>query len=273
MPLRLILIALLSTATLGAQSQQPTRQPNQPQPTTSLPVEDLVDQLVANASVYRATLPSLSADEDIISDLTILGIYTKHAEAHATFRAIRKSEDTALDESRQITILNGKPVKPGEQVNLPTVLFGGFGRFQDMFFTPPHRPCFNFVLVPPTPRAPIQINITLSTAAATRRGCELGLQGLTGIARIDPASGYLIHLERTIPPDIAAKFNHATFGAVDSGPTQVGDQIFWLPIIVTGDVAQNKGKAKGRFTAHYSNYHRYTATSTILPATPTEHNP
>ena len=273
MPLRLILIALLSAATLGAHGQQPTRQPNQPPSTSSLPVEDLVDQLVANASVYRATLPSLTADEDIVSDLAILGLYHKHAEAHATFRAIRKSQDSPLDESRQITILNGKPVQLGEHVNLPTLLFGGFGRFQDMFFTPLHRPCFNFVLASPTPRAPIQINITLSPAAATRPGCEPGLQGLTGIARIDPASGYLIHLERTIPPDIAAKGNHATFGAVDSGPTQVGDQIYWLPIIVTGDVTQNKGKARGRFTAHYSNYHRYTATSTILPVTPTAPNP
>jgi hypothetical protein len=268
---RLTLIALLTAATLCAQ----TRQPAQPKPITSQPVEDLVDQLVANASVYRANLPSLIVDEDIVSNLTILGIYTKHAEAHATFRAIRKSDDSSLDESREITILNGKPVKPGDNPTLPVVLFGGFGRFQDMFFSPQHRPCFNFVLEPPNPRAPLQIDITLKPNAATIPGCERGLTGLTGIARIDPASGYLIHLERTIPPDIAAKFNHATFGSVDSGPTQIGDRVFWLPITVTGDVIENKGKQKGRFTAYYSNYHRYTATSTILPATstPTEPNP
>jgi hypothetical protein len=262
MQLRLPLIALLSAATLCAQSRQPT-------PT----VEDLVDQLVANASVYRATLPSLTADEDIISELVILGVYTKRDEARATFRAIRKTEEVSLEESRQITTLNGKPVKPGEHVNLPTTLLGGFGRFQDMFFTPQHRPCFHFTLAPATLGAPLQLNITLSPGAATRPGCEPGLDGLTGIARIDPATGYLIHLERTLPADIAAKYNHATFGSVDSGPTQVGDQIFWLPIIVTGDFVQNKGKSKGRFTAHYSNYHRYTATSTILPTTSTGPNP
>jgi hypothetical protein len=270
---RLTLIALLSAATLCAQTQQPTRQPAQLKPIASQPVEDLVDQLVANASVYRANLPSLIVDEDIVSDLTILGIYTKHAEAHATFRAIRKSDDSSLDESREITILNGKPVRPGDHPLLPVVLFGGFGRFQDMFFSPQHRPCFNFVLEPPNLRAPLQIDITLKPTAATIPGCEHGLTGLTGIARIDPASGYLIHLERTIPADIAAKFNHATFGSVDSGPTQLGDRIFWLPIIVTGDVIENKGKQKGRFTAYYSNYHRYTATSTILPITPTDPNP
>jgi hypothetical protein len=268
---RLTLISLLSTATLCAQ----TRQPAPPKPITSQPVEDIVDQLVANASVYRNNLPSLTADEDIVSDLTILGIYHKHAEARATFRAIRKSDDSSLDESRQITILNGKPVKPDEHPTLPVVLYGGFGRFQDMFFSPQHRPCFNFVRAPVTIAAPIQIDITLKPTAATIPGCESGLTGLTGIARIDPASGYLSHLERTIPPDIAVKFNHATFGSVDSGPTQLGDRVFWLPIIVTGDVIENKGKEKGRFTAYYSNYHRYTATSTILPGTsiPTEPNP
>jgi hypothetical protein len=265
MLLRLTLIALLSAEPLCAQN------PPRPKPPAQQSVEDLVDQLVANASVYRATLPSLTAEEDISSDLTILGIYTRHAEAHATFRAIRKSEDTALDESRQITLLNGKPVRPGEHVNLPTTLFGGFGRFQDMFFSPQHRPCFNFALAPPTLRAPLQINITLNPDAATLRGCEPGLTGLTGIARIDAATGYLIHLERTIPAEVAAKGNHATFGSVDCAPTQVGDETFWLPTLVTGDVIQNK--AKGRFTAHYSNYHRYIATSTILPATATTPNP
>src|ERR1700733_4459679 len=102
---RLTLISLLSTATLCAQP----RQPAPPKPITSQPVEDIVDQLVANASVYRNNLPSLTADEDIVSDLTILGIYHKHPEARAPFRAIRKSDDSSLDESRQITILNGKP--------------------------------------------------------------------------------------------------------------------------------------------------------------------
>jgi hypothetical protein len=263
---RLTLISLLSAAALCAQ----TRQPAPPKPIT---VEDLVDQLAANASVYRNNLPSLTADEDIVSDLTIYGFYHKHAEAHATFRAIRKSDDSSLDESRQITILNGKRVRPNENVTLPLVLFGGFGRFQDMFFSPQHRPCFNFVLESPTPAAPIQIDITLKPTATTIPGCEPGLTGLTGIARVDPVTGYLIHLERTIPPDIALKFNHATFGSVDSGPTQLGDRIFWLPIIVTGDVIENKGKDKGRFTARYTNYHRYTATATILPATTTPIEP
>ncbi len=269
---RLTLIALLSAAALCAQTRQPT--PSN-KPITSQPVEDLVDQLVANASVYRNNLPSLTADEDIVSDLTIYGIYHKHAEAHATFRAIRKSDDSSLDESRQITILNGKPVRPYDNPTLPVVLFGGFGRFQDMFFSPQHRPCFNFVRAPATIAAPIQIDITLKPTAATIPGCEPGLTGLTGIARIDPASGYLTHLERTIPPDIAVKFNHATYGSVDSGPTQLGDRVFWLPIVITGDVIENKGKEKGRFTAYYSNYHRYTATSTILPGAsiPTQPNP
>ena len=142
---RLTLIALLSAATLCAQTRQPA--PSN-KPIASQPVEDLVDQLVANASVYRNNLPSLIADEDIVSDLTIYGIYHKHAEAHATFRAIRKSDDSSLDESREITILNGKPVRPYDNPTLPVVLFGGFGRFQDMFFSPQHRPCFNFVLRP-----------------------------------------------------------------------------------------------------------------------------
>ena len=286
MLLRVTLIALLSAAPLGCPIHRAlvscdewglAALPPQSKPIPSQPVEDLeelVDRLIAHANLYRATLPSLTADEDIVSDASYLGMFRKRVEAHATFRAIRKPDGGFLNESRQITILNGKPVPPGEHVNLPSTLFGGFGRFQDMFFTTQHRPCFNFVLAPnPIPGASLQIDITLSSAAAANPGCEPGLQGLTGIARIDPASGQLTHLERTIPAPVATRGNYAIYASVDSAPTKVGDETFWLPTLVIGDVQQ--GKIKGRFTAHYSNYHRYTATSTILPVTttPIEPNP
>jgi hypothetical protein len=281
MILRVALASLLSTAQLCAQTQPAVAPavgslPDAPPPVSQLPVSELIDHLVANANLYRATLPSLSADETIISDVSYFGIFRKHANATATFRAVRTSEGSALEESRQITILNGKPVAPGETVDLPTVLLGGFGRFQDMFFTRQHRPCFNFVLAPTTPGEPLQIAIALKPTASTIPSCEPGLQGLTGIARIDPVTGQITHLERTIPVDVANKSNHAIFAAVDSAPTKVGDETFWLPTAITGNVQQDR--MKGKFTARYSNYHRYTATTTILPATPvyptsTESNP
>ena len=237
-----------------------------PATTSELTAEKLVDQLVANAALYHTTLPSLTASEAIVSDHAFLG-FNRHTEAQATFRALQSPTAARLDESRQITQLNGKPVPPDQHPHLPFTLFGGFGRFQDMFFTAKRRACFTFTLVPQTnPGSPLELHITPSPSIATMPECELGLQGLTGIARVDPASHQLTHLERTIPVDVAAKSNHASFASVDSAPTQVGDQSFWLPIVVIGRM--DSGKAKGQFTAHYSNYRRFTSTATLLPTTP-----
>ncbi len=235
-------------------------------PASDLTAEKLVDQLVANAAQYHTNLPSLTASEAILSDHSVLG-FKRHAEAQATFRALQNPTTPRLDESRQITVLNGKPVPPDQHPQLPFTLFGGFGRFQDMFFAPNRRPCFTFTLAPQaSPTASIELRITPSPAIATMPECEAGLQGLTGVARIDPVSHQLTHLERTIPAEAASRSNHASFASVDSAPTQIGDQTFWLPTVVVGRM--NSGKMKGQFTAHYTNYRRFTSTATILPINP-----
>jgi hypothetical protein len=50
---------------------------------------------------------------------------------------------------------------------------------------------------------------------------------------------------------------------VDLAPAKVGDDTFWLPTVVIGRA--NKGAIHAQFTAHYSNYHRYAASITLLP--------
>ena len=70
---------------------------------------ELVDQLVENAAFYRATLPSLTAHETIASDASIM-FYKPHAEAEANVRMVRNKPGGPLVESRQFTMLNGKPV-------------------------------------------------------------------------------------------------------------------------------------------------------------------
>jgi hypothetical protein len=212
------------------------------------------------------TLPSLTASESIVSDRSIFG-FKHHVEAQATFRALQSPAAARLDESRQINLLNGKLVPPGQHPRLPFTLFGGFGRFQDMFFSAKRRACFTFTLIPKTtPASPLELQINPNPSMATMPECEAGLQGLTGIARVDPAYHQLTHLERTIPVVVAAEGNHASFASVDCAPTQVGDQTFWLPTVVIGRM--DSGKAKGQFTAHYTNYRRFTSTAILLPAAP-----
>jgi hypothetical protein len=251
MILRILSVALVLTASLGAQTPAP---------------ESLIDQLVANAQLYRETLPSLTADETISSESSYMGMFKRHVDAQGTFRALRSVPGAPLNESRQITSLNGKPVDPAKHTVLPSTLFGGFGRFQEMFFTPLNRRCFSFTLLPdPGPGGSRQIAIGGPPELETLHDCMTQRHGLTGLALVDPATRQLVHLERTVPDKVAQESNLAPFASVDCAPTKVGEDTFWLPTEVTGRILT--GKVRGQFLAHYSNYHRYTAKVTLLPGT------
>src|SRR5579859_6822933 len=69
----------------------------------AITADSLVDQLVENAAVYRATLPSLTARETIVSIdagswLKLEGAH--RAEAEAIMRVTRKTPDGPLEELR-----------------------------------------------------------------------------------------------------------------------------------------------------------------------------
>lgn len=240
-------LAFFAVASAGAQTPAP---------------QAMLDELVANAAQYSATLPSLTADETIESEASWRGILPDKVRATGTFRAIRKAPGEPLEESRQLATVNGKPVDPDHKVRLPFTLFGGFGRFQEMFFTPNHIHCYSFTML--TEHGP---GNTLKIAIAAPKDldgptCGQDRAGLTGMALVDPATHQLVHLERTVPENPANK-SLAPFAAVDCAPTKVGDDTFWLPTMVTG--AAPKRTIRGVFTAHYSNYHRFAATITVLP--------
>jgi len=66
-----------------------------------------------------------------------------------------------------------------------------------------------------------------------------------------------------VPEAIAAKSHLAPFASVDIAPAKIGDSTFWLPTLVVGTF--NNGKVKGKFVAHYSDYHRFTGSVSLLP--------
>jgi hypothetical protein len=224
----------------------------------------LIDQLVANAERYRVTLPSLIADEAIVSEASFMGLLPDKTSALGTFRVLRGEPDQPLQESRQITTLNGKPVQPGAKVRLAFTLFGGFGSFQEMFFTSAHRACFDFSLLePPAKDGTLRIAVVSRPSAQWPAGCPTTFQGVTGLVRVDPITHQLVHMERTVSSDAHIRGNLAPFASVDLAAAKIGDDTFWLPTVVVGRATRSGIHAQ--FIAHYSNYHRYTASITLLP--------
>ena len=226
----------------------------------------LLDQISADAASYRLTLSSLGADEAITSQGIGVGPFRNRAEAKALFRVTRKSPGGLLEESRQIIEFNGKRVPEGHAVHLPLTFAGAFGDALEIFFAPALRPCFDFTLAPQlTPDGSQQISFLGHPGSETIPACARTPLGVAGFVRIDPLSHHIRHLERTVPPAVAEPRHIATFASVDYAPTLVGGETFWLPISISAHVGPRQGSSAAEFNAHYSNYHRFTGTVTLLP--------
>jgi hypothetical protein len=220
---------------------------------------------VENAASFRATLPSITAHETIESDSSNHLVFRSRAKAEATMRVMRKTPDGPLEESREITTLNGKPVAPGKHVDLPTILGGGFGGLAGFFFTSKNRHCFNYSLIPKeVPDGTLELRITLSPDAASFSHCPK--VSVSGVALVTSETHQLTHVERSLPNEEAFPIHHWPFSSVDLAPIKVGDKTFWLPTTVTGHIVV--GKERADWVSHYSDYHRFTVTANILPTTP-----
>jgi len=224
---------------------------------------ELIDHLVANAEHYRATLPSITANETIESEGSYMTVFRRRVQAKGVFRVVREPGGE-LKESRQVAEVDGKAVEPGHHLNLPWTLGGGFGRFTEMFFTPAHRPCYTYTLLPqPGPGNTQQIAIAEVPPDQRTPACIASSRGFTGLIRVDPATLQLVYVERTTTEEMALKYQLAPFASVEVASAKIGDETFWLPTVVVGTFT--RGKVKGKFTAHYSDYHRYAGSITILP--------
>jgi hypothetical protein len=177
---------------------------------------------------------------------------------------VRKSPGEPLTQIRQYTALNGKPVKAGQHILLPLDMIDSFSDIQSLFFNVQNRPCYSFVLAARlNPDAPFELSMTSSQDAATLPQCASGPKGRAGMARIDPATHQLTHLEYTTPVRNAGPDHPPAFTSVDYVPVKLGDKTFWLPAVETARVVIDKTPLK--WVSHYSDYHQYASSVTILP--------
>ena len=266
MPLRAWALSLLFVGVLCAQTP-PSSSARSAASLAKSPVDRVIDQLVENAASFRATLPSITARETIMTGSST-GWLSKHrVRAEATMRVVRRTPGGPLEESRQITSVNGKPLAPGQHANLPNTLSGGFGGLADFFFSATDRDCFDYVLVPRKhPGGALELHLAFKPDATSRPDCPTEWRAVEAVALISADTHQLMHLERTVPAEDAALHNRWVFASIDLAPVQIGDKTFWLPTKVTG--RSDRGKREQCGFSHYSDYHRFTASINILPASP-----
>jgi hypothetical protein len=219
----------------------------------------LLDRLDAYAKEYQATLPSLFCEEQITSQaLNNKGKVTWEVKIQSTLREVR-TEDAydPFREEREFKSVGGR--RPRGPFQTPYFVEGGFASLVG-FKRWEQRECFDYVLTSGDNGQTVRLDMTLKTTF-TNPSCARLPAGLHRIVIADTESGRILHTERTVAPEVAARAPGVYFGGIDYAPQKLGEQTFWLPSRFYAHDAKNTG----RMFATYSNCHRYTVELKILP--------
>jgi hypothetical protein len=234
------------------------------QPTPAL--DQLLSRVEANTEQYKATVPSFLCDEHIASQELRDGKLKHETTIDALFRVTRSGE--TLEESRDVKTINGEPSST-KKLNMPISFSGGFSGALAKFLSAERRQCFDYRPDPSAPASPgtEAFTFTAREAAAKQTACSTIQPDTTGRFVVDSATMQVTHIERTVPNPIGRDQSVLGTAAVDFAPVNLNGKSFWLPSTVTAFTTETPKTGAFRFTAKYSNYHRFTASSTILPTT------
>jgi hypothetical protein len=237
------------------------------QPTPAL--DQLFSQVEANTEQYKSTVPSFVCDEHITSQELRDGKLRHEATIDALFRVTRAAPPgETLEESREVKTINGEP-SSAKKMNMPISFSGGFSGALAKFLSAERRECFDYRPDPSAPASPSTeaFAFTAREAAANLSACSTIQPGTTGRFVVDSATMQVVHIERTVPNPIGRDQSVLGTAAVDFAPVNLNGKSFWLPSTVTAFTTETPKTSAFRFTAKYSNYHRFAASSTILPTT------
>ncbi len=81
---------------------------------------------------------------------------------------------------------------------------------------------------------------------------------------MDAGSGVIRHISRSMSAEAARKHNEVFSADIDYGPVAFGERTFWLPM--RAEIHHWDGQRQ--FTATYSNCHRYTGETRVVPGEP-----
>ena len=258
------LIARTPSACLIACAVATFAHAQQPRPT----LDQILSRVEANTEQYKSTVPSFFCDEHITSQELHNSKLKHETTAEALFRVIRStSSKDMLEESREVKTINDKP-SSSKKLNMPISFSGVFSGALAKFLSVDRRECFDYQ-IDPSPASPGTEAFTFIAREATAKqpACVSIQPGTTGKFMVDSTSIQVIHIERAVPHPVGKDQTVLGTASVDFAPVTLNGTSFWLPSTVIAFTTETPKTNAFRFTAKYSNYHRFAASSTILPAT------
>jgi hypothetical protein len=232
-------------------------------------LDQILSRVEANTEQYRASVPSFLCDEHITSQELHDGKLKHETTVDAVFRVTRSTtQGVALKESREVKAIDGRP-SSNSKINMPITFSGGFSGALDKFLSANHRQCFDYQPDPAatSPSGTAAFTFSAREAAAKDPACSSVQPGTTGKFVIDSTAMQVTHIERTVPQNVGKDREVLGTASVDFAPVTLSGKSFWLPITISASTRETPKTNAFRFTARYSNYHRFAASSTILPAT------
>jgi hypothetical protein len=224
-------------------------------------LDQILSRVEANTDQYKATVPSFFCDEHITSQ-EIHDSKLKHETTVETLFRVSRSVPPAgtLEESREVKSVNGKP-SSNKKLDMPISFIGGFSGALAKFLSTDRRVCFDYQADISSPASPgtEAFTFTAREAAAKQPACGSIQPGTTGKFVVDSGTMQVRHIERTVPNPIGK--DRAILGTASVGRS------FWLPSTIVAFTTETPKTNAFRFTAKYTNYHRFAASSTILPTT------
>jgi hypothetical protein len=255
------LSAALVPATCLAQQPAVLNVPTQPS------LQEILLHLQENFWDYLANVPNFFADERVVSTMKQEGARGKKTTTDSVFRLVRSheiGEAHNFTESREVKLVNKKAAH-GEQIRGPVLFSGAFSSAVGIVSLEMSR-CFDYTLQPPGElnKVPaIVIDYALKHDLQPDDSCP---EKQSGRAWIDPATFHPLRVETTVPSHkdnngIRVLWNWS----VDFAPVTFDARQYWMPKTITSKAEANDASGTWFFTANYSNYHKLSASSHIVP--------
>lgn len=220
----------------------------------------LLDRLYAYTAQYRATLPSLSCEESIVSqELDYNGKVSRQVRVEGTMREIRTDDpNDPFSEQHKFLKVNGKRVR--KHFSMPYFIQGGFANLIG-FHHRELKECFDYQVSYADGGKTVQMEMDRKDEPQEAECRSRVFAGTRWRVIADVETGHILHSERQISAEAADLHKEAYFASLDYAPQQLGDRVFWLPVKFFAHSPEDDR----RMYATYSDCHRYAGEMKILP--------
>ena len=121
--------------------------------------------------------------------------------------------------------------------------------------------CFDLLAEPVAGTGTMRLEVTRRAGSDALAVCrEHALPGYRKVLVLD-AEGNVLHVERTVPPEVAGPRREVPFAAMDFTPVQLGAQTLWLPV----RLESHDPKDENRLQVRYSECRLFSSSITITP--------